>query len=145
MANQSQAKSKKDTVEQPAETAAAEAATSTEAADVGIAGGAEGSAENVRLSGRSVFSIETTPAGVVVRTAFLTDDKRLLEMPMVFPDILYAFEVIDDLKRQVAQHFSNAARIGGQVIANQAAANQAAAKAADGSDAGDKAEAATSN
>ena len=82
-----------------------------------------------QLTGRSIFSIETTGAGVVVRTVFLTEDNRLLNMPMVFPDVMYAMDVIDDLKRQVAQHFSNAARVGGQVIASQAAAARQAAPA----------------
>lgn len=86
---------------------------------------AEQGGGNVNVTGRSVFAIETTAAGVVVRTAFLTEDNRVLDMPAVFPDALYAFNVIDDLKRQVAQHFSQAAKVGAQVIANQAQAQQA--------------------
>ena len=97
----------------PAQTAQGE----TQAAEQG-----EG---NVNVTGRSVFAIETTAAGVVVRTAFLTEDNRVLDMPAVFPDAFYAFNVIDDLKRQVAQHFSQAAKVGAQVIANQAQAQQA--------------------
>ncbi|SIT65934.1 hypothetical protein SAMN05216526_0392 [Ectothiorhodosinus mongolicus] len=99
----------------PAQTAQGE----TQAAEQG-----EG---NVNVTGRSVFAIETTAAGVVVRTAFLTEDNRVLDMPAVFPDAFYAFNVIDDLKRQVAQHFSQAAKVGAQVIANQAQAQQAQA------------------
>lgn len=76
------------------------------------------------LTGRSVFSIETTAAGVLVRTAFITEDNRLLDMPAVFPDMVYALNVIDDLKRQVTQHFAQAAQVGVQVIANQARAEQ---------------------
>lgn len=76
------------------------------------------------LTGRSVFSIETTAAGVLVRTAFITEDNRLLDMPAVFPDVVYALNVIDDLKRQVTQHFAQAAQVGVQVIANQARAEQ---------------------
>lgn len=106
---------KSNTGKDSEKTTAEETKTVTDAAETATEesiAGAAGEGENVRLSGRSVFSIETTSAGVVVRTAFLTEDMRLLEMPMVFPDIMYAFDVIDDLKRQVAQHFSNAARAG---------------------------------
>lgn len=81
--------------------------------------------QGTNVTGRSVFAIETTAAGIVVRTAFMTDDNRLLNMPAVFPDVMYAFEVIDDLKRQVAQHFSQAAQVGAKVIAEQAAAKSA--------------------
>lgn len=83
--------------------------------------------EQTNLTGRSVFSIETTAAGVLVRTAFITEDNRLLDMPAVFPDMVYALNVIDDLKRQVTQHFAQAAQVGVQVIANQARAEQNAA------------------
>ena len=81
--------------------------------------------QNVNLTGRAVFAIETTAAGVVVRTAFLTEDQRLLDMPAIFPDVVYALNVIDDLRRQVTQHFSKAAQVGAQVIANQARNQQA--------------------
>jgi hypothetical protein len=90
----------------------------------------EAQEQNVNITGRSVFSIETTAAGVVVRTAFMTEDNRLLDMPAVFPDVIYALNVIDDLKRQVAQHFSQAAQVGAQVIANQARVNQTAGESA---------------
>lgn len=80
--------------------------------------------QNVNVTGRAVFAVETTAAGVVVRTAFLTEDNRLLDMPAVFPNMMYAMNVIDDLRRQVMQHFSQAAQVGAQVIANQARAQQ---------------------
>lgn len=99
--------------------AAATTTASTESATTASESAAAG--ESTNLSGRSVFSIETTAAGVVVRTAFLTEDNRILDMPAVFPDAMYAFNVIDDLKRQVAEHFGRAARVGAQVIANNAA------------------------
>jgi|GEM_PF-1196231 len=76
--------------------------------------------EQVNITGRAVFAVETTGAGVVVRTAFMTEDNRLLDMPAVFPDMVYAMNVVDDLKRQIIQHFSQAAQVGAQVIANQA-------------------------
>jgi hypothetical protein len=80
--------------------------------------------QNVNLTGRAVFAVETTAAGVVVRTAFLTEEQRLLDMPAVFPDVMYAMNVIDELKTQVMQHFSQAAQVGAQVIANQARAQK---------------------
>ena len=95
--------------------AAAAPATTPEAAAQG--GDAQ---QNVNVTGRSVFAVETTAAGVVVRTAFLTEENRLLDMPAVFPNMMYAMNVIDDLRRQVMQHFSQAAQVGAQVIANQA-------------------------
>jgi hypothetical protein len=119
-----------ETITKPNKAAAATPATTESApaavvADQGVEGAAE--AQTTNIKGRSVFAIETTGAGVVVRTAFMTEDNRLLDMPAVFPDMMYAFNVIDDLKRQVAQHFSQAAQVGAQVIANQARAQQAAA------------------
>lgn len=101
--------------------------TSTVAADTNAFGETVANADNIK--GRSVFSIETTAAGVVVRTAFLTEDERVLEMPAVFPDMVYALNVIDELKRQVTQHFSQAAQVGAQVIASQARAQKTAQQA----------------
>ncbi len=46
------------------------------------------------VTGRAVFAVQTSHAGVVVRTAFLTADSRLLDMPAVFPDIQYAMNVL---------------------------------------------------
>lgn len=40
-------------------------------------------------------------------------------MPAIFPDVKYAFDQIDELKRLVSQHFSQAAQIGAQAMANQ--------------------------
>ena len=69
------------------------------------------------LRGRSVFLVQTTQAGVVVRTAWLSEDKKLSEMPAVFPNVDYAVNLIDDLKRQVLKHFSQAAQVGAKAIA----------------------------
>lgn len=82
------------------------------------------------ITGRGVFVIETVPVGVAVRTAFLAEDGRLLDIPAVFPDMMYAMAQIDELKQLVAQRFAEAAQIGAQVIAQQIQANQANAKAA---------------
>ena len=75
----------------------------------------------VTLRGRSVFVVQTTEAGVVVRSAWLSEDKKLQEMPAVFPNVDYAINVLDDLKRQVLKHFSQAAQVGAQAIASQRA------------------------
>ena len=103
------------------ETKAADAAAPAAAP---AAAGDAAAQQNVNVTGRSVFAVETTAAGVVVRTAFLTEENRLLDMPAVFPNMMYAMNVIDDLRRQVMQHFSQAAQVGAQVIANQARAQQ---------------------
>lgn len=73
------------------------------------------------FTGRSVFLVETTAAGISVQTALLTNDNQLLRAPAVFPDIEYAFAQIDELKRLVSRHFSEAARVGAQVVAAQQA------------------------
>ena len=75
--------------------------------------------EKVTLRGRSVFLVQTTSAGVTVRTAWLSEDKSLREMAAVFPDVNYAIHLIDDLKREVLKHFSQAAKVGVQAIASQ--------------------------
>lgn len=96
----------------------------TDAAAPAAAPATDAAQQNVNVTGRSVFAVETTAAGVVVRTAFLTEDNRLLDMPAVFPNMIYAMNVVDDLRRQVMQHFSQAAQVGAQVIANQARSQQ---------------------
>lgn len=71
------------------------------------------------FTGRSVFLVETTAAGISVQTALLTHESQLLRTPAVFPDLEYAFNQIDELKRLVSRHFSEAARLGAQVLAAQ--------------------------
>jgi hypothetical protein len=73
--------------------------------------------EGEQVKGRSVFIVETTPAGVAIQTALLTDADKLIPMPAIFPDVQYAFEQIDELKRLVSQHFSQAAQLGAQMLA----------------------------
>ncbi len=77
------------------------------------------SAKQEQVKGRSVFLVETTPAGVAIQTALLTDDGKLMNMPAIFPDVQYAFEQIDELKRLVSQHFSQAAQLGAQMMAQE--------------------------
>jgi hypothetical protein len=93
-------------------------------------------APDAPVRGRSIFMVETVAAGVAVRTGFMTEDGRLLDMPAVFPDPAYALAQIDELRRLVSGHFAQAAQVGAQVIAAQAAA---AAQAGVGSDATEKA------
>jgi len=73
---------------------------------------------------RSVFIVETTAAGIAVQTALLTEDGKLLSAPAIFPDVEYAFAQVDELKRLISAHFSQAARLGAQVAAQQAAQAQ---------------------
>ena len=95
-------------------------------------GDAANTADNTPVSGRSLFAVETTVAGVAVQTVFLTDDQRLLHAPAVFPDIGYALAQIDELRAMVMQHFTRAAQVGAQVLAAQAqAAAQTSTSAAD--------------
>ena len=76
------------------------------------------------VTGRGVFVIDTVPAGVAVRTAFLAEDGRLIDIPAVFPNLMYALDQIEELKQLVAQRFSEAAKIGNQVIAQQIEVNR---------------------
>jgi hypothetical protein len=78
------------------------------------------SAEGQPVKGRSVFVVETTSAGIAVQTALLTEGDQLIPMPAIFPDVQYAFDQIDELKRLVSQHFSQAAQLGAQVVEQQA-------------------------
>ncbi|MGL4860205.1 MAG: hypothetical protein ACRC5A_10820 [Enterobacteriaceae bacterium] len=78
------------------------------------------------IRGRSVFAIETTAAGVMVRTAFLGEQNELLEMPAVFPTLNYALNQIDELRRLVVECFAQAAQVGVQVIAAQNTPNNEA-------------------
>ena len=75
--------------------------------------------KNETIQGKSVFIIETTPAGIAVQTALLTEEGKLIQMPAIFPDIAYALSQIDELKKQVLEHFSRGALVGAQSLANQ--------------------------
>ena len=83
-----------------------------------------------KINGRSVFAVETTAGGIMVRTAFLTEDQRLLAMPAMFPSLDYALQQIDELRQLVSQHFATAAQVGAKVIAAQAEANSTAVQQA---------------
>ena len=79
----------------------------------------EGVAQNndSEIAGRSVFAVGTSAAGIVVQTLFLAEDGRMLEVPAVFPNIGYALDQIDHLRRLVIERFEQAALVGAQVIA----------------------------
>lgn len=95
------------------ETAAAQPAASPEAGQ--------------NITGRAVFAVDTAAAGIVVRTAFLTEQGQLVDMPAVFPDLSYALNQIDHLRQLVLERFAQAAQVGVQVIAASAAQQGAAA------------------
>lgn len=119
-------KDQKDSFPAANETAVQTSTPATPATGAAAASPNEAATENV--TGRGVFVVETVPVGVAIRTAFLTEDGRLLESPTVFPDVHYAFAQIDELKQLVAQRFAEAAQIGAQVIAQQMQANAANAQ-----------------
>lgn len=73
------------------------------------------------VSGRAVFVVETVPVGVSVRTGFLTEDGRVLDIPAVFPNVHYALAQLDELRQLLMQRFDQAAQIGAQVLAAQVA------------------------
>lgn len=69
------------------------------------------------IAGRSVFAVGTSAAGIFVQTLFIAEDGRMLEIPAVFPNLGYALDQIDHLKRLVIERFEQAAQVGVQVIA----------------------------
>jgi hypothetical protein len=69
------------------------------------------------VEGRAVFSVETMSAGVAVLTIFLANDGRTIPMPAVFPDLEYALDQIEALRKIVIQQFGRAAQIGFQSLA----------------------------
>ena len=75
--------------------------------------------ESREITGRAVFAVDTSAAGIVVRTALLSEQGQLLEMPAVFPDLSYALNQIDHLRQIVIDRFAQAAQVGVQVIAAQ--------------------------
>ena len=76
-----------------------------------------------QISGRSIFMVETTAGGITVQTGFLAEDGRVIQMPAIFPTQEYALSQVDELRKIVIAHFTQAAQVGAQVISqiNQAA------------------------
>lgn len=70
------------------------------------------------LTGRSVFSVEITPEGVMVKTRFLAEDGRILDLPAIFPSPDYALAQIDELRALVSQKFAEAVKLSGQAMAD---------------------------
>jgi len=70
-----------------------------------------------QITGRSIFAVETTPEGVKVQTVFLTEEGKLLNLPAIFPDQIYALAQLDELRAAVLHHFTQAAQVGAKVIA----------------------------
>ena len=81
-----------------------------------------------QIQGRSIFIVETTSSGVSVKTAFMTEDGRVLLLAAIFPTQEYALSQIEELRNVVIKHFAQAAQVGAQVIAQ---ANQATLQALD--------------
>ena len=99
------------------------------AADLGSPAPAAASAPT-SLVGRAAFVVDTSAAGIVVRTAFVCDNGQVLEIPAVFPDLGYALQQIDHLRQIVIDRFAQAAQVGVQVIAAQGQGPDAAPAAA---------------
>lgn len=80
-------------------------------------------AENAQptVTGRSIFAVQTVASGIVVHTGLLTTDNTLMAAPTMFTSLEYALNQIDDMRRLVVLHFSQAAQVGAQAIAAQAA------------------------
>ncbi len=80
-------------------------------------------AQPEQIQGRSIFMVETTGGSVTVQTGFLAEDGKVIQMPAIFPTQEYALSQVDELRKIVIAHFTQAAQVGAQVISqiNQAA------------------------
>jgi hypothetical protein len=76
---------------------------------------------NQQFTGRSVFSVEITSEGVMVKTRFLTEEGQVLDMPAIFPSPDYALAQIDELRNLVSQKFAEAVKLSGQAMADTTA------------------------
>jgi hypothetical protein len=65
-----------------------------------------------QIQGRSIFIVETIASGIQVKTGFLAEDGRVLELPGIFPTQEYALSQIDELRKIVIQHFAQAQQAG---------------------------------
>jgi len=68
--------------------------------------------QSEQIQGRSIFIVETTASGIQVKTGFLAEDGRVLELPAIFPTQEYALSQIDELRKIVIQHFAQAQQSG---------------------------------
>lgn len=94
------------------------------------------------ITGRAAFVVDTSAAGIVVRTAFVGENGQVIELPAVFPDLGYALQQIDHLRQIVIDRFAQAAQVGVQVMAAQGQASSPASADADRVGAGNEAQAA---
>ncbi|MDH6242197.1 hypothetical protein M2125_002017 [Polynucleobacter sphagniphilus] len=65
-----------------------------------------------QIQGRSIFIVETIASGIQVKTGFLAEDGRVLELPGIFPTQEYALSQINELRKIVIQHFAQAQQAG---------------------------------
>ncbi|MDH6249863.1 hypothetical protein [Polynucleobacter sphagniphilus] len=65
-----------------------------------------------QIQGRSIFIVETIASGIQVKTGFLAEDGRVLELPGIFPTQEYALSQIDELRKIVIQHFAQVQQAG---------------------------------
>lgn len=78
---------------------------------------ADTSPEQHSIKGQSAFHVELSPVGVVVRTVFVGENDSLHAAPAaVFANLEMALNQLDEMKRLVIRHFSEAAFIGMQVL-----------------------------
>ena len=66
---------------------------------------------NEQIQGRSIFIVETTASGIQVKTGFLVEDGRVLELPAIFPTQEYALSQVDELRKIVIEHFAQAQQL----------------------------------
>ena len=57
----------------------------------------------------------------MIKTRFLAEDGRILDMPAVFPSPDYALAQIDELRALVSQKFAEALKLSGQAMADTSA------------------------
>jgi len=78
---------------------------------------ADTSPEQQSIKGQSAFHVELSPVGVVVRTVFVGENDSLHAAPAaVFANLEMALQQLDEMKRLVIRHFSEAAFVGLQVL-----------------------------
>ena len=78
---------------------------------------AETTPEQQSIKGQSAFHVELSPVGVVVRTVFVGENDSLHAAPAaVFANLEIALQQLDEMKRLVIRHFSEAAFVGLQVL-----------------------------
>ena len=68
------------------------------------------------VQGRSIFIVGPGEKGIEVLPALLINEKDVVVTNgMVFPDLGYALQQVEELKQHLINHFSQAARLGAAV------------------------------